>query len=52
LRIYTQAHHLELEFYDKYFGPGSYLQTHAEHMARWHVNSRRLYHMIFPSLQA
>ncbi len=39
LRIYTQAHHLELEFYDKYFGPGSYLQTHAEHMERWHTNS-------------
>jgi hypothetical protein len=38
LRIYSQAHHLELEFYDKYFGPGSYLQTHAEHMERWHFN--------------
>ena len=36
LRIYTQAHHLELEFYDKYFGPESYLQTHSEHMERWH----------------
>jgi hypothetical protein len=38
LRIYTQAHHLELEFYDKFFGPGAYLQTHAEHMERWHAN--------------
>ena len=33
---YLQAHHLELEFYDHYFGAGAYLKTHAEHMARWH----------------
>ncbi len=33
---YLQAHHLELEFYDHHFGPGAYLQTHAEHMSRWH----------------
>ncbi len=33
---YLQAHHLELEFYDHHFGPGAYLHTHAEHMARWH----------------
>ena len=36
LRIYTQAHHLEQAFYDQFFGPGSYLQTHEEHMQRWH----------------
>ena len=34
---YLQAHHLELEFYDHHFGPEAYLQTHADHMARWHV---------------
>jgi hypothetical protein len=33
---YLQAHHLELEFYDHHFGEGAYLQTHADHMARWH----------------
>ena len=33
---YLQAHHLDLEFYDQHFGPGAYLKTHAEHMARWH----------------
>jgi hypothetical protein len=33
---YLQAHHLELEFYDKYFGPGAYLETHANHIKRWH----------------
>jgi hypothetical protein len=36
---YLQAHHLELEFYDHHFGPGAYLQTHADHMARWHGES-------------
>jgi hypothetical protein len=34
--MYLQAHHLDLDFYDHYFGPGAYLPTHAEHMARWH----------------
>jgi hypothetical protein len=33
---YVQAHHLDLEFYDRFFKPGAYLGTHAEHMARWH----------------
>jgi hypothetical protein len=33
---YLQAHHLDLEFYDEHFGPGAYLRTQAEHMARWH----------------
>jgi hypothetical protein len=38
LRIYTQAHHLELEYYDQFFGSGAYLQTHKEHMERWHAH--------------
>jgi hypothetical protein len=38
LRIYAQAHHLEREFYDQFFGPGAYLHTHAEHMERWHAS--------------
>jgi hypothetical protein len=33
---YLQAHHLDLGFYDEHFAPGAYLQTHAEHRARWH----------------
>jgi hypothetical protein len=40
--MYLQAHHLDLDFYDHYFGPGAYLPTHAEHMARWHSESGRL----------
>jgi hypothetical protein len=36
LIMYLQAHHLDLEFYDKFFKPGSYLETHARHFDRWH----------------
>jgi hypothetical protein len=31
-----QAHHLDLEFYNNFYKPGSYLRSHAHHMARWH----------------
>ncbi len=31
-----QAHHLDLEFYDKFYDSGAYLKTHATHMERWH----------------
>jgi hypothetical protein len=34
---YVQAHHLDLEFYDRFFADGAYLRTHAEHMERWHA---------------
>lgn len=34
--IYLQAHHLDLDFYDRFFEPGAYLRTHREHMERWH----------------
>jgi len=33
---YVQAHHLDLVFYDRFFKPGAYLRTHADHMQRWH----------------
>jgi hypothetical protein len=36
LIMYLQAHHLDLDFYDAFYKPGSYLQTHADHMQRWH----------------
>lgn len=36
---YVQAHHLDLDFYDRFFKPGAYLKTHAEHMDRWHDRS-------------
>jgi hypothetical protein len=34
--MYLQAQHLDIDFYDKFFVPGAYLETHAEHQARWH----------------
>ncbi len=33
---YLQAHHLDLEFYDTFYRPGAYLETHARHMELWH----------------
>jgi hypothetical protein len=36
LMMHLQAHHLDLEFYDKFYRPGSYLRTHAHHMKLWH----------------
>jgi hypothetical protein len=37
LIMYLQAHHLDLDFYDAFYKPGSYLKTHADHMKRWHT---------------
>jgi hypothetical protein len=36
VRIFLQAHHLDLEFYDAFFEPGAYLDTHAAHLQNWH----------------
>jgi hypothetical protein len=33
---YLQAHHLDLEFYDTFYQAGACLETHHNHMARWH----------------
>ncbi len=33
---YLQAHHLDLEFYDRFYKAGAYLTPHSRHMARWH----------------
>lgn len=33
---YLQAHHLDLDFYDKYYKSGAYLETHAKHFDLWH----------------
>lgn len=35
---FLQAHHLDLDFYDKFYNPGSYLKTHSSHMQRWHAS--------------
>jgi hypothetical protein len=39
LLYFIQAHHLDLDFYDKYFKKGAYLQTHADHFDVWHKGS-------------
>lgn len=31
-----QAHHIDTDYYDRFFGPGAYGPTHAAHMATWH----------------
>jgi hypothetical protein len=31
-----QVHHLDTDFYDRFFRPGAYGRTHAAHMATWH----------------
>jgi hypothetical protein len=33
---FVQAHHIDTEYYDTHFQPGAYLETHANHMSRWH----------------
>ena len=30
-----QAHHIDTDDYDKFFGPGDYGPAHAAHMANW-----------------
>lgn len=33
---FVQAVHLDLEFYDKHYRAGAYLDSHANHSRRWH----------------
>jgi hypothetical protein len=33
---FVQAQHIDTDYYDAYFEPGAYLETHADHMQRWH----------------
>lgn len=34
-----QAHHVDMEFYDRFYKPGAYEDSHREHFARWHGES-------------
>jgi hypothetical protein len=36
LMWFMQAHHLDTDYYDRFFRPGAYGTTHAAHMATWH----------------
>ena len=33
---WVQAHHLDTDFYDRFYQPGAYTETQAEHMSVWH----------------
>jgi hypothetical protein len=34
-RLYAQAQHIDLEFYDRFFGSDAYLETHRQHAQLW-----------------
>ncbi len=34
--IYAQAHHVDLDFYDRFYEEGATLETHRRHFERWH----------------
>ena len=36
LMWFMQVHHLDLDFYDRFFKAGAYGQTHRAHMSMWH----------------
>jgi hypothetical protein len=36
LMWFMQAHHLDTEYYDRFFRSGAYGRTHAAHLAIWH----------------
>jgi hypothetical protein len=36
LPSFVQAHHIDTDFYDKYYKEGAYLHAHAEHFNHWH----------------
>lgn len=39
LMWFMQVHHLDLNFYDRFFKPGAYGPTHLAHMSRWHSSA-------------
>jgi hypothetical protein len=38
VRLVFQAHHLDLEFYDKHYGAAAYGEMHRQHFALWHAD--------------
>lgn len=36
IATYTQAQHIDTAYYDRFFGPDAYLETHARHDEIWH----------------
>jgi len=38
--VWCQAHHLDLDFYDRFYGAAAYTQTQADHYIDWHGEPR------------
>jgi hypothetical protein len=36
VRMYAQAQHIDLDYYDAFYGPDASLETHRQHVTRWH----------------
>jgi len=36
VRMNAQAQHIDLDYYDAFYGPEASLETHRQHLARWH----------------
>ena len=36
LMWFMQVHHIDTDYYDRFFSPGAYGPSHAHHMATWH----------------
>lgn len=34
--VWVQAHHLDLDFYDRFYGAAAYTETQAQHQGVWH----------------
>jgi hypothetical protein len=41
LMWFIQAHHIDTDFYDRFFAAGAYGPSQASHMATWHPETRR-----------
>ncbi|MBW3470475.1 hypothetical protein [Arthrospiribacter ruber] len=39
---FVQAHHIDTDFYDRYYKEGAYLSTHAVHMENWHADFSKI----------
>jgi hypothetical protein len=42
VRLVVQAHHLDLEFYDRHYRPGAYTEAHRDHLRLWHAGEADL----------
>jgi hypothetical protein len=40
VRMYAQAQHVDLDYYDAFYGAEATLETHRQHLTRWHARGR------------